>query len=83
MTGSPTGPEPELDAASPVCSAKGCRADATWVLGWNNPKLHTPARRKTWTTCDAHKEQLSVFLDRRGFLKQVVPIGDWQATAAR
>ncbi len=82
MTGGGPGPDEatERDSASPVCSAKGCRADATCVLGWNNPKLHTPGRRKTWTTCDDHREQLTRFLDARGFLKQVVPIGEWTPT---
>ena len=32
----------------PVCSAKGCQAVAVWDLQWNNPKLHTPERRKIW-----------------------------------
>jgi hypothetical protein len=72
----------ERDAASPVCSAKGCRADATWVLGWNNPKLHRPQRRKAWTTCDVHKDHLTEFLESRGFLRQVVPIGEWAQAEA-
>ena len=72
----------ELDAASPVCSAKGCRADAAWVLGWNNPKLHQPQRRKAWTACDDHKQHLTQFLEARGFLRQVVPIGDWRQAEA-
>ena len=67
-----------LDPASPVCSAKGCRADATWVLAWNNPKLHTPDRRKVWTACDEHRESLSSFLEARSFLRQVVPVADWE-----
>lgn len=71
----------QRDTASPVCSAKGCRADAGWVLGWNNPKLHPPERRKAWTACDAHKEQLGQFLETRGFLRQVVPIAEWEATS--
>ena len=29
-------------------------AEARWVLAWNNPKLHTPDRRKTWLACDTH-----------------------------
>jgi hypothetical protein len=72
----------ERDAASPVCSAKGCRAEATWVLGWNNPRLHRPQRRKAWTACDGHKEHLTQFLEARGFLRQVVPIGDWRRVEA-
>jgi hypothetical protein len=62
---------------SPVCSAKACRADAVWVLAWNNPKLHTPERRKTWLACEEHREHLSQFLGVRGFLKDVVPLGEW------
>jgi hypothetical protein len=65
-------------AAEPVvCSAKGCRNDAVWVLVWNNPKIHTPDRRKTWVACDEHRASLSEFLQRRGFLREAVPIGDW------
>ncbi|WP_372729107.1 acetone carboxylase [Nocardioides sp.] len=54
------------------CSAKGCRSAATWALLWNNPKLHTPERRKTWLACDEHREQLSDFLAARTLLKEVV-----------
>ena len=42
-------------------------------LRWNNPKLHTPDRRKVWLACDEHRESLSQFLAARGFLKDVVP----------
>ena len=53
-----------------VCSARGCQAPAVWALRWNNPKLHTPDRRKTWLACEAHKASLSNFLAVRGFLKE-------------
>ena len=55
-----------------LCSAKDCRAPATFDLGWNNPKIHTPERRKTWLACDAHRESLSTFLSARQFLRDVV-----------
>lgn len=61
--------------AEPQCSAKGCRADATWQLQWNNPKLHTPDYRKTWLACDEHRVTLGQFLDLRGFLREVTPFG--------
>lgn len=67
------------DEDTPICSAKGCRADAVWVLAWNNPKLHTPDRRKTWLACEEHREHLSQFLGVRGFLKDVVPFAEWRA----
>lgn len=63
-----------------ICSAKGCRAAAVWVLAWNNPKLHTPERRKTWLACEEHREHLSNFLDLRGFLKDVVTLEEWEAS---
>lgn len=72
----------ESATGAPVCSAKGCRADAVWVLAWNNPKLHTPERRKTWLACDEHREHLSSFLDVRGFLKDVVTLAEWESSAA-
>ena len=55
------------------CSARGCGKPATWALLWNNPKIHTPDRRKTWLACDEHKDSLSDFLDRRSFLREVEP----------
>ena len=58
-----------------TCSAKGCRAPAVWELRWNNPKLHTPERRKTWLACDEHKQSLGDFLSARSFLREVVPVG--------
>jgi hypothetical protein len=56
-----------------ICSAKGCRSTATWALRWNNPRLHTPDRRKTWLACAAHRDSLSGFLRARGFLREVEP----------
>ncbi len=57
-----------------VCSAKGCREPARSVLVWNNPRLHTPDREKTWVACDAHREHLAQHLDVRGFLRRVDPL---------
>ncbi|MFJ9520697.1 hypothetical protein ACIRPK_20895 [Kitasatospora sp. NPDC101801] len=73
LFGGPTGPE-----GPPVCSGKGCRRPAEWVLVWNNPKLHTPDRRKTWLACEDHREHLSQFLGVRGFLKETVAFEQWQ-----
>lgn len=53
------------------CSAKGCRAPAQHLLVWNNPKLHTPDREKTWVACDGHRQSLSEHLDVRGFLQRI------------
>jgi hypothetical protein len=57
-----------------VCSARGCRRDATWQLRWRNPKLHTEDRRKIWTACDEHRTTLADFLTARGFLRDIVPV---------
>ena len=68
-------PAPERDGPDgAVCSAKGCQAEAAWDLLWNNPKLHTPDRRKSWLACDAHRESLSSFLAARKFLVEVRPL---------
>jgi len=78
-------PEPEPTAATTavpdsiselVCSTRGCRAPGTWGLLWNNPKLHTPQRRKVWLACDGHREQLEQYLGARGFLRSTVPVTD-------
>lgn len=63
----------DLDEAA-VCSRKGCRSDAVWALAWNNPKLHTPDRRKTWVACHEHRPHLEEFLSVRGFLRDVEPL---------
>ncbi len=60
-----TGPE-EL-----ICSARGCRAPAAYDVLWNNPKIHTPDRRKHWLACPDHRDSLSAFLSARGFLREV------------
>ena len=57
-----------------VCSAKGCRSAATSALLWNNPRLHTPERRKVWLACEVHRESLGDFLGVRGFLRDSVPV---------
>lgn len=72
-TGS-SSPHPSSDGL--VCSARGCRAAATWGVRWNNPALHTPERRKTWLACDEHRERLATHLDVRGFLRDVVRAGE-------
>lgn len=65
---------PDDSSAQPTlstCSSKGCTSEATWALLWNNPKLHTEDRRKTWLACDRHRETLGDFLRARGFLRTV------------
>lgn len=61
-----------------ICSARGCNASAQWGLRWNNPKIHTPERRKVWLACDEHRAPLSAFLDLRGFFKDAVPVSELQ-----
>lgn len=82
MTGSPEVTGAAAGDATPdavgelVCSARGCRTDATWGVLWNNPRLHTPERRKVWLACDDHREHLSQYLGVRDFLRDVVPVDD-------
>lgn len=57
-----------------MCSAKGCTADATHQVLWNNPKLHTPDRRKIWLACDDHEKSLRNFLEARDFWKETLPL---------
>ena len=59
-----------------ICSAKGCKAPAHWAVRWNNPKLHTPERRKTWVACADHRTHLEHFLAARGFHKDTVSLAD-------
>ena len=66
-------PVPVPPPGPAVCSARGCQAAAVWSLRWNNPKLHTPERRKEWLACEEHRESLGAFLRARGFLRETVP----------
>ncbi|MCK0113761.1 hypothetical protein MWU75_16565 [Ornithinimicrobium sp. F0845] len=59
-----------------TCSARACRAEAAYAIVWNNPKLHTPERRKVWLACDDHREHLSSFVSLRGFLIEVLPVDE-------
>lgn len=59
-----------------VCSARRCRQAPSWGLLWNNPKLHTPQRRKVWLACDEHRTQLEEYLGVRDFLRATVPVAD-------
>lgn len=52
--------------AETVCSRKGCRAAAAWQVRWNNPKIHTPERRKIWLACEDHRGWLEDYLKLRG-----------------
>lgn len=58
------------------CSAKGCRADATRAILWNNPGLHTPERRKVWLACDEHLDHLRDFLTLRSFYRTDVSVDE-------
>lgn len=62
-----------------ICSRKACRANALWALQWNNPKLHTPERRKTWLACEDHKSTLEGFLSARSFLVETIPVEELPA----
>jgi hypothetical protein len=59
-----------------VCSARRCTCEAQQALLWNNPRLHTPERRKVWLSCDEHLDHLSQFLQVRGFLQSVVGVAE-------
>jgi hypothetical protein len=57
-----------------ICSARGCTAVACYDVRWNNPKIHTPERRKHWLACEVHRDSLSEYLSKRAMLREVVPI---------
>lgn len=66
-----------------ACSARGCRSRAVWGLRWNNPRLHTPDRRKVWLACEDHRDHLERFLAARGFHRETVPVADLEGSGGR
>ncbi len=66
--------EDATEAEPAICSAKACRADAVYLVVWNNPRLHTPEREKTWAACPDHRQSLADYLQARGFLRRVDPL---------
>ena len=60
--------------STPICSRKGCRGDARWQLLWNNPRIHTPERRKAWASCPDHVEWFEEYLGNRGLWKETLPL---------
>jgi hypothetical protein len=54
-----------------ICSARGCRATASYAVVWNNPKIHPPEREKIWIACEEHRQSLADFLAARSFLRRV------------
>ncbi|BCW63196.1 hypothetical protein HAV21_05255 [Paenarthrobacter sp. MSM-2-10-13] len=67
--------------ATATCSRKGCRAGAEWQLLWNNPRIHTPDRRKVWLSCGEHRDWLEDYLQTRGLWKETLPFKASEATA--
>lgn len=67
---------PREQAEGLVCSAKGCPAAAERGLLWNNPKIHSPERRKVWLACAEHRGGLGDFLTARGFLRDDLAVAD-------
>ena len=66
----------DQDGTAPQCSRRGCREAAVWALQWNNPRLHTPQRRKVWAASSEHREHLAQFLRARGFLRDITPLAE-------
>jgi hypothetical protein len=61
-----------------MCSRKACRSEASWQLLWDNPKIHTPERRKIWLACAEHRAWLEDYLQTRGLWKETVVLDSGQ-----
>lgn len=61
-------------APGAICARKACRAQASWQLLWNNPKIHTPERRKIWLACHEHRSWLEDYLQTRGLWKDTIEL---------
>jgi hypothetical protein len=76
------GTDPTVAEAAAICSRKACRTQASWQLQWNNPKIHTPERRKTWLACADHRDWLEDYLQTRGLWKETLPLGEYRVSGA-
>ena len=77
MTASRSGVDPLPEGPDGlVCSARGCRATATYDLQWNNLRIHVEDRRKRWLACPEHRDSLANHLTARGFLRSVKPLAE-------
>jgi hypothetical protein len=76
------GTDPMVAEPAAICSRKACRTEAAWQLLWNNPKIHTPERRKTWLACGDHREWLEDYLQTRGLWKETLPLEDSRTPGA-
>lgn len=81
LLGNAAAPRPTGQSGAPqavegrLCSRKGCRADARVELLWNNPRIHTPERRKIWLACAEHAQWLENYLQERALWKETRPLG--------
>lgn len=64
---------------APVCSRAGCQADARHEVRWRNPRIHDASRVKAWRACELHVSELAEFVRARGFLLEVVRLGEPRA----
>lgn len=71
-----TTPEEGQPVDQPICSSRGCGQPAVWEVRWNNPRIHSPERRKVWLACPEHRSTLASFLEARGFLREIEPLED-------
>ncbi|WJL95472.1 hypothetical protein QSU92_16335 [Microbacterium sp. ET2] len=55
------------DGSPAQCSRAGCRAPASWLIRWRNPRIHSADRWKSWVACDEHRDYLREFLAARSF----------------
>ena len=60
---------------APSAPAKPAARRREWQLLWNNPKIHTPERRKIWLACGEHRAWLEDYLQTRGLWKETVVLG--------
>ena len=65
------GKGPEAD----VCSARECSEPAAYAIIWSNPKIHT-GRKKTWLSCEGHREFLEQYLGYRSFPLEVITFAE-------
>lgn len=60
---------------SSKCSRAECQEQAIYLIDWSNPMIHCGERKKTWASCEEHRDYLVEFVKARNFFLELRQVG--------